>query len=209
MVVQNEEQIIARFKQGYYGKVYRLFKIKDSKFSMALDTIAGFKIFNYVVHDPQIQQDLVNSKLLIGDYNIIPNMKIRGAQINDNLLRKAQELAQQMNSEVWLPLDVIQFQSFLKPTMQFVFGNFLICSDQKIAKKLCFDREYGIKCITLDGDTYNPSGMLDGGYKGQQDSLIGKAFEVSQLQEEAGNLSKKIAEVQNQINQQQKLQDEQ
>lgn len=63
--------------------------------------------------------------------------------------------------------------------MRYIFSNFLICKDQKLAKRLCFDKELNIKCVTLDGDTYNPSGALDGGYKGQQDSILQKAMEVS------------------------------
>ena len=42
-------------------------------FHVALDSIAGVKLFNYVVSEPSVSQELINSKLIIGDYNIIPN----------------------------------------------------------------------------------------------------------------------------------------
>ena len=49
--------------------------------------------------------------------------------------------------------------------MDYVFGGSLICSSQKIAKIICFESNIKIRCVTLDGDVYNPTGALEGGFK--------------------------------------------
>ena len=69
-----------------------------------------------------------------------------------------------MNAEVWTPLEVLQFEEDLQPTIKFVFQNCLICSTKNLAQKLCYESSIGIKCFTLEGDVYNPSGVLSGGY---------------------------------------------
>lgn len=49
---------------------------------MAIDVIAGPKIFNYIVSDPDASSLLIKNKMLEGDYNIIPNNQIRAFEIN-------------------------------------------------------------------------------------------------------------------------------
>ena len=51
--------------------------------------------------------------------------------------------------------------------MLYAFGTFMIASSQQIAKQLVFvpvNKQYKYKVVTLDGDIYDPSGTLTGGY---------------------------------------------
>ena len=47
--------------------------------------------------------------------------------------------------------------------MDYVFGNTLICADAETAKRVTFDPSVRMKSITLEGDSYDPSGTLSGG----------------------------------------------
>ena len=47
--------------------------------------------------------------------------------------------------------------------MKFVFGDAFICEDSETAKKVAFDPRVRMRCVTLDGDTYSPNGILSGG----------------------------------------------
>ena len=44
--------------------------------------------------------------------------------------------------------------------------------DAGTAKKLAFSREVGQRCITLEGDDFNPSGLLTGGSRAASRSLL-------------------------------------
>jgi structural maintenance of chromosome 2 len=58
----------------------------------------------------------------------------------------------------------------------------MICSSDEIAKQICFNQSGPkIKCVTLDGDVYDPSGLLTGGYTNQDKMLLKKYFEFHKL----------------------------
>lgn len=62
--------------------------------------------------------------------------------------------------------DLIDYDKSLEKSMIFVFGNFIVCSSQNIAKAISFHRNVRLrmKCVTLEGDIMDPSGTLQGGY---------------------------------------------
>lgn len=84
----------------------------------------------------------------------------------------ARGVAKSFEGQIWHPLEVINYNQELRRSMEYVFGNTLICSNQKIAKSICFDSNLKIRCVTIDGDVYNPSGALEGGFKQSGDCLL-------------------------------------
>ena len=63
--------------------------------------------------------------------------------------------------------------------MKFVFGDCFVCEDSETAKKVAFDPRVRMRCVTLDGDTYNPNGILSGGNDGEQNfSILKKVREM-------------------------------
>jgi structural maintenance of chromosome 2 len=49
-----------------------------------------------------------------------------------------------------------------------------VLQDSATAKRLAFSREVGSRCITLDGDDFNPSGTLTGGSRRKGGSVLSK-----------------------------------
>lgn len=49
--------------------------------------------------------------------------------------------------------------------------------DQATAQKLAFDRAVGWRCVTLDGDDFNPGGTLTGGSRRAGGSTLARVFE--------------------------------
>lgn len=56
--------------------------------------------------------------------------------------------------------------------MSFVFGGTLICDDAQAAKTVTFNRDISVKSVTLEGDSYDPSGTLSGGAKTQSSGIL-------------------------------------
>jgi structural maintenance of chromosome 2 len=72
--------------------------------------------------------------------------------------------------------------------INYVFGSTIICSTSAIAQRVAFDEKLGLNAmaITLDGDVYNPAGILSGGDRGGANrgpTLLEIVAEMNQLEE--------------------------
>jgi len=63
--------------------------------------------------------------------------------------------------------------------MMHVFGSWLICSSKEIASRIVFHNNPNLRCrcVNLEGDILDPSGLLTGGYV-DHDNLILKRYET-------------------------------
>ena len=61
-------------------------------------------------------------------------------------------------------LDLIKYHVHVENTMKYLFGNVLVCDDAETARKLAFDAYVKLKTVTLEGDIYHPTGVLEGGH---------------------------------------------
>ena len=64
-------------------------------------------------------------------------------------------------------IDLINYNPELKKAMLYTFGNFFVASNQQIAKAIVFDnanKQLKMKVVTVDGDIFDPSGTLSGGF---------------------------------------------
>jgi structural maintenance of chromosome 2 len=66
--------------------------------------------------------------------------------------------------------------------MAYVFGDTLICKDKDTANKLTFNKAVGVRTVTLEGDTYEPSGALSGGSAPNSSGIIIKIQELRALE---------------------------
>ncbi|KAJ9678931.1 hypothetical protein PVL29_020976 [Vitis rotundifolia] len=118
------------------GVVAKLIKVKDSSTMTALEVAAGGKLFNVVV-------DTENTgKLLL--------------QNGDLRRRVGKENAE-------LALSLVGFDEELKSAMEYVFGSTFVCISIDAAKEVAFNRDISTPSVTLDGDIFQPSGLLTGG----------------------------------------------
>jgi len=85
--------------------------------------------------------------------------------------------------------------------MKFTFGNAFICEDADIARRLYRDaRLRRFRFVTLDGDIYDPAGVLVGG-SAPENKLLKQMKDVSRLEQEMqhgknkiNDLTKEVAE---------------
>lgn len=60
-------------------------------------------------------------------------------------------------------ISLISYDPKYKRVMEWLFGEIFICVDNETASKISFDRSLKRKSVTLDGDVYDPSGVVAGG----------------------------------------------
>lgn len=70
-------------------------------------------------------------------------------------------------------IDAVNFNNQLRNSMEFVFSNFMIVSSPDVAKAIVKGPiPSRIKCVTLDGDIHDPSGILTGGYVDKNNMIL-------------------------------------
>lgn len=176
------------------GTVCKLIDVCDPVYCTALETAAGGRLYNVVVDTE------VTSKLLLQRGNlqtrttIIPLNKISGQVIDKRIVQIAQEIGGGPEN-VQLALDLISFDSRLRPAMAWVFGSTLVCRDLDTAKRVTFHRAVRRRCVTLDGDVFDPSGTLSGGAALKGGSVLLQLQELKQLEQQVQAAEARLAQL--------------
>jgi len=159
-----------------YGVAAKLFKIKDMKFAVALDTAGGGKVTNVIVENSDAAGKILQHGRLAKRTVMLPLDKMHTNPIPHKILQIAQKSVGSKN--VFRAIDLIEFDNRFEPAMNHIFGNVLVCSDLDVANKVAFDPQIKKLCVTLDGDKVNPSGELSGGAPSSSGSMLTQIMSV-------------------------------
>ncbi|PNP52046.1 hypothetical protein THARTR1_07255 [Trichoderma harzianum] len=144
------------------GLVAQLFTL-DGERTMAgtaLEICAGGRLYNVVVDSEVTGTQLLQRGRLRKRVTIIPLNKISAFKASAQTIATAQRIAP---GKVDLALSLVGYDEEVASAMEYVFGNTLICADAETAKRVTFDPNVRMRSITLEGDSYDPSGTLSGG----------------------------------------------
>jgi structural maintenance of chromosome 2 len=65
--------------------------------------------------------------------------------------------------KVDLALSLVGYDDEVTKAMEYVFGSTFVCADAETAKLVTFSPAVRMRCVTVEGDVYDPSGTLSGG----------------------------------------------
>lgn len=167
------------------GKLCTLFRIKDpQKFAVSLKEVIGGRVANVVVEKSQTASEILKAKVLRERVTFMPIDKMQVRSVDPDKLRQIHQLT---GGAAKLAIELIEFDRKYEPVMVQVFGSTFVCEDQETAKKICYNRDFGFVCVTLEGDKYEPAGGLHGGSMAQGSNLLLKvdAFLKSEEQRRA------------------------
>ena len=146
------------------GRLIKLFQINknDERFAKALETVAGSKLYSIVV-DNDVVCSLLMKHQAFKKYRVdlIPNNRIKGKEPTEDVLKYVRTVTK---GRARPAIELIAFNPALANSMKYVFANTLVCEDSDTAKKLAFDPYVRMKTVTIEGDVYQPNGVLTGGY---------------------------------------------
>lgn len=144
------------------GLVAQLFTLdkEHTRAGTALEICAGGRLYNVVVDSEVTGTQLLQGGKLRKRVTIIPLNKIAAFKASAQTIATAQKIAP---GKVDLALSLVGYDDEVSAAMEYVFGNTLICEDAETAKRVTFDPNVRMRSITLEGDTYDPSGTLSGG----------------------------------------------
>ncbi|NWR74672.1 SMC2 protein, partial [Centropus unirufus] len=143
------------------GLVAFLVSVKDLSKAKALEAVAGGKLYNIIVDTEVTGKRLLEKGELKRRYTIIPLNKISSWCIGQDIVKLGKSLVGRDNFDVALSL--VGYESELQKAMEYIFGTTVICNNMDNAKKVTFDKRIMTRCVTVDGETFDPQGTLHGG----------------------------------------------
>ncbi|KAM3419837.1 hypothetical protein BST61_g3166 [Cercospora zeina] len=144
------------------GLVAQLFSLPETstEAATALEICAGGRLYNVVVDTAKTSSALIENGKLRRRVTIVPLDKIDASRADAGRVNAAKQLCP---GNVHLAINLIGYAHEVEKAMEYVFGNTLVCADAATAKKVTFDPSVRMMSVTVEGDTYNPSGTLSGG----------------------------------------------
>ncbi|KAF1838286.1 RecF/RecN/SMC protein [Decorospora gaudefroyi] len=153
------------------GLVAQLFTLSQehTRAGTALEICAGGRLYNVVVDSAATGKQLLENGRLKKRVTIIPLNKIAAFRASAEKIGAAQRLAP---GRVDLALSLVGYDHEVNAAMEYVFGSTLVCEDAATAKRVTFDPAVRMKSVTLQGDTYDPAGVLSGGSAPQSSGVL-------------------------------------
>ncbi|KAH7189457.1 RecF/RecN/SMC [Fusarium flagelliforme] len=180
------------------GLVAQLFTLDEghTKAGTALEICAGGRLYNVVVDTEVTGTQLLQRGKLRKRVTIIPLNKIAAFKASAQTIATAQNIAP---GKVDLALSLVGYDDQVSAAMEYVFGNTLICADADTAKRVTFDPNVRMRSVTLEGDTYDPSGTLSGGSSPNSSGVLVLLQKLNGLTRQLGEAEGALRELQGRI----------
>ncbi len=140
-----------------------------------MEAIAGNKLYHIVVDNDVACSLLLKHNSFRYRVNLIPNNKIEAKEVKKEIVDYVRNVTR---GKAKFGLELIKFHIHVEATMKYIFGKVIVCEDTETAKKLAFDPYVKMKTVTLDGDIYDPNGVLEGGYSQEIYGVLKKVKEI-------------------------------
>lgn len=171
------------------GRVIRLIEMKDRNYARALEVGSGGGLFSVVVDTDLTAQVLLSHKTL-GNVRFLPLNRMQPRAVPPG---KIENIRREFGDQVQLALNLVKFKKEYQKSIEYVLGNFFVCTTNAQAKKIAFEhRERG---VTLDGNLYDPSGTISGGYFEPTASDLEKVDQVISKERHIAELTTRLNEL--------------
>ena len=134
-----------------------------------------------VVNTSDVAGKLLKNGGLQRRTRFLPLDKMESRVITQHELKAARKVlggGSETATHVHRAIDLIEFDEDLRPAMEHIFGNTLVCTDLETANKVAFNHNVRKVCVTLKGDKVDPGGMLSGGSLPTQGSTLMHVSEI-------------------------------
>jgi len=164
--IRDEQKI-----SGVYGPLLELFEC-DEVYMTAVESAVGSALFHVVVDTDDTASKLLESmkQQKSGRVTFIPLNRIEV---------KTPKQSPQSTQNCFPMIDKLQFKPALKKAIQEIFGKIWICDTLDVG--LEYATNYGLNCITLDGEQINKKGVLQGGFVDVKVSRLRAIKSIKQL----------------------------
>jgi len=158
------------------GIVANLVSVKDSRDSVALEVVAGGRLYHVVVDEHITGKALLERGKLQRRVTIIPLDKIKSRSVASSVVDRAQDIASQFNVKAVPAIDLVGFDEEVRNAMEYVFGSSIVVDNGHAADEICSTTK--TRTVTLEGDVYDPTGTISGGSRNQLGTTLSSLGKV-------------------------------
>ena len=155
--------------RGVYGKVEDLISLKDEAYKDAIEAAAGGRLSYVIVESEDVARECIEllKKRSNQRLSFIPLNRI-----------KTQSLPPYPRQRGYIDfaIKLVEYDKALEPAISFVFGDTLVVESFDVAKSL-----QNYRCVTLEGEVFEKTGVITGG-KSKQRSSLGKKLLLEKLE---------------------------
>ncbi|PWA67433.1 RecF/RecN/SMC [Artemisia annua] len=180
------------------GLVGELTKVKNNSTMTALEICAGGKLFYIVVDNDITAQQIIENRDLRGRVTTIPLNRIKSKPVQLQVQEAAVELVGKGNAEVALSL--VGYADEVKIAMEFVFGDTFVCKTYDAGDKVAFDPLVKTRSVTLEGDVFQPGGLVTGGSARHVGDQLRQLHALGEAYSELFLHEKRLSEIEAKIN---------
>ncbi|KAF9503550.1 hypothetical protein BS47DRAFT_1448463 [Hydnum rufescens UP504] len=120
----------------------------------------GGKLYNIVVEDETVGMQLLNKGNLKKRVTIISLNQINVFRASVEKLMAASKITP---GKAHLVLSLVGYAEEISLAIAYIFDDTMICDDAESAKAITFNKAIMLKSVTIQGDIYDPAGLLSGG----------------------------------------------
>ncbi|WOL09777.1 structural maintenance of chromosomes protein 2-1-like [Canna indica] len=179
------------------GVVAKLIKVKDASTTTALEVAAGGKLFNVVVDTESTGKQLLQHGELRRRVTIIPLNKIQTYIVPQRVQQAAARLVGEDKAQ--LALTLVGYDDEVKNAVAYVFGSTFVCKSTDAAKEVAFNRDVSTPSVTLEGDIFQPSGLLTGGSRKGGGELLKQLHALAVAESELNTHQRRLSEIEGKI----------
>lgn len=110
--------------------------------------------------------------------------------------------------KVYQALSLVGYADDVAKAIAYVFSDNLICEDSEAAKRVTFNKDVGVRSVTLAGDVYDPSGTLSGGSAPSGSGILIKAQELLEIGGRLTNARQRLSALEREEEQGKRVRDE-
>ncbi|EKM76313.1 hypothetical protein AGABI1DRAFT_63367 [Agaricus bisporus var. burnettii JB137-S8] len=190
--------------KGYVAQLTSLDERHYDK-ATALEVAAGGKLFNVIVEDENVGNQLLKNGRLRKRVTMIPLTKIKSYPIPQNKIDIANRTAP---GKVHTALSLVGYPEELSKAMSYVFGSTFICSDAETAKRITFHQSIHTRSVTIEGDVYDPQGSLSGGSAPSGNRILLDVQKLLEVESELREVKRELEEVEEEGRRSEKVREE-
>ena len=186
-------------KNRVKGLIASLIEVRDMKYDQAIEVTAGGKLYQVVVDNEKTGELLLKKGNLQRRVTIIPLNRIQHHTIPPSKVKEAEKLGPK--GSVHLALTLVGYDKEVQEAIEYVFGSTLICDNLNIARKITFNSSLHLRSVTLDGDIFEPSGIIEGGSRSAIHPVLPLLSKVNDLKEKMKKKEEELTKWKNELKQ--------
>lgn len=143
------------------------------EYILPIEAGVGGRYAGVIVENDNISKQLLNKKSFSHFVTFYPLNKLRHRTINENQLRKAEEIAKKYDAKIvkpWDPSVSKPKNEKFRPVHMFCLGGFLICDNMDAASEISTHKDCRIQVVTTAGDVFDPTGEVSGGFRSEMNT---------------------------------------